>query len=183
MSLRAWVWMLLVLAAIPLACRSAPKAQPTAASTRSSTPAPFEGLAYVEVETVDATGAAAANLPGLMQRHVERELEEARGPFPTGAVGTAPANAVAYRVVTVLQKSNILAGYQLMTVECSLVVQVLELPAAKLQAFSKQSAAVQAPPSQTTEAIEDCVAAVIDDTLKKNVVPYLREHASTRPRP
>lgn len=146
------------------------------------TPASGSKLIYVSVGPMtDASKSGASMLP-LMQKTVQQTIAKKAPDIKSladgGRVGTGDK---AFYVDGTLQSLSVKKNGAAATVSCNLSILVASYPDKSMFGFAKGSAAVEASSSdkEIDLAKQDCVAAVVEDVVAKQIVPTIRTKAGS----
>jgi hypothetical protein len=150
--------------------------QPTPASTGGG-----PNLIYVSVGPMsDASKSGSSMLP-LMKLTVEKTIKK-KDPNMTTSFTDAEvkaANAKAFYVDGTLQALEVKKSSAVAMVSCNLSLLVATYPQKSMFGFAKGSAAVESGMSEKLidEAKQDCVAAVVEDVVARQIIPTIQTKA------
>ncbi len=159
----------------------------TALKSLQTTPAATGGgpnLIYVSVGPMtDASKNGSSMLP-LMKLTVEKTIKRKDPNMTTSFTDAelkAAKGAPAFYVDGTLQSLAVKKDAAVANVTCNLSLLVASYPQKSMFAFAKGSAAVQSGSSDRLidEAKQDCVAAVVEDVVAKQIIPTIQTKAKT----
>ncbi len=166
--------MLAIVAALLAACGGKPRA---AVETKPST-AVAPNIVYFEIVARDGTGSAPGNMPGLIIDQLGRSLSRANRSFRVSPPGGVPAGAAAYSLAAILTRNDAATASGQATIRCEVTLIIGPSGGTtKLFGFARGSATVEAAAAATVSAMEDCVTAVIENVLVKQIAPLVVRRA------
>jgi hypothetical protein len=146
---------------------SASSREPVGNQDPAADPPPADGPGVIELAPVTSAVAGGDALDGAIR-------DAARGAIVADGTYATDGNAAAYRLDTKVEALDV-TGTGVLTVACKLAVTISTLPDHAIFGMANANATVESDQAGLELAKRDCVAAVMDNIVAKQIIPTLQK--------